>query len=546
MNASKLLVFFWILLPKMVYLQTQTDNDNIARLLSASQKALFNDNEKAYRNAQAALILAQKSKDTANIIHAFRIMGVTKWQESKFDSAMYYYNQALKFAEIKKDVAGKAGIFLNIGALHLHRKYYQEAIPVFQDAGILYASINDSSGLSKVYNNLGFAYKKTNRLDSALQYYQKSLTIKIPLADSLGIASTKANLANLYFELYADIDKAISLNLEALAYFESVDNFWEVTASYITIGQYYVKQKQFEKAKLYLDRAVDISKQQHYNDKLRNAYSSLEAFYLLKSDYKKAWFYKTEATKLELLALEEERNKAFAELEVAFETDRIKQKNQILMQQKDLSEIKLKTRANIIMVLTGAIAVVLLLLLILFVKSRELKRSLKKLVDRNLEIVDSQEEMRQLSETLSSHAREEIKYHSSALTDSLSKDILDRIITAFETEKVYRDADLSIIKFAETINTNKTYVSQIINEVYKMNFNSFINQKRINEALALLSNPDNKTYTIAYISTMVGFKSISVFNKAFKTETGVTPSFYLKTILEKNAFPSDLTETPDE
>jgi len=69
--------------------------------------------------------------------------------------------------------------------------------------------------------------------------------------------------------------------------------------------------------------------------------------------------------------------------------------------------------------------------------------------------------------------------------------------------------------------------------VLHKNFNGLINEYRIKEARRLFSEPDIERFTIEYISEKVGFSSISTFNRAFKKYLGVTPSFYLKTIVDK-------------
>ncbi len=97
-----------------------------------------------------------------------------------------------------------------------------------------------------------------------------------------------------------------------------------------------------------------------------------------------------------------------------------------------------------------------------------------------------------------------------------------------ENDKIYLNKDVNIRLIAEVLQTNKSYVSHIINDTYNKNFNSFINQYRIKEAVELLSNPDYNQYSIEGIAYEVGFNTKSSFNNAFKKETGVTPSFFKK------------------
>jgi len=62
-----------------------------------------------------------------------------------------------------------------------------------------------------------------------------------------------------------------------------------------------------------------------------------------------------------------------------------------------------------------------------------------------------------------------------------------------------------------------------------MNFNTFINTLRINEAKQILSDKDNNI-PLKELYLRLGFNTYSVFNEAFKKHVGVTPAFYLKTV----------------
>jgi AraC-like DNA-binding protein len=95
--------------------------------------------------------------------------------------------------------------------------------------------------------------------------------------------------------------------------------------------------------------------------------------------------------------------------------------------------------------------------------------------------------------------------------------------------KVYLEPSIVLKSLADRCNTNRSYLSQFINENYNMNFNTFINTLRINEAKQILSNKDNDI-PLKELYLRLGFNTYSVFNEAFKKHVGVTPSFYLKTI----------------
>ena len=97
--------------------------------------------------------------------------------------------------------------------------------------------------------------------------------------------------------------------------------------------------------------------------------------------------------------------------------------------------------------------------------------------------------------------------------------------------KVYLEPNLLIKTLAEKCETNRSYLSQFINERYNMNFSTFINTLRVNEAKQILSDKNNDI-PFKELYLRLGFNTYSVFNEAFKKHVGVTPAFYLKTVKE--------------
>ena len=57
-----------------------------------------------------------------------------------------------------------------------------------------------------------------------------------------------------------------------------------------------------------------------------------------------------------------------------------------------------------------------------------------------------------------------------------------------------------------------------------------INYYRVNEAKDLIESGALETYTMETIASKSGFTSLSVFNRSFKKETGITPTYFYKSI----------------
>lgn len=102
----------------------------------------------------------------------------------------------------------------------------------------------------------------------------------------------------------------------------------------------------------------------------------------------------------------------------------------------------------------------------------------------------------------------------------------------FEFEKIYLKSELRITDVANRISLTPNYVSKIVNENAKMNFNDFVNQYRINEVVEKFKNKEHQKKNIIALAQEAGFKSKSTFQTVFKKNTGKTPSQYLKELDE--------------
>jgi AraC-like DNA-binding protein len=127
-------------------------------------------------------------------------------------------------------------------------------------------------------------------------------------------------------------------------------------------------------------------------------------------------------------------------------------------------------------------------------------------------------------------AREEKqqKYKKSVL-QGLSKDkIVTRLKELMGEEKIYRQPELKLDEVASLLLINPHQLSELINDYMGMNFSSYINSYRVDEAKELLiKNPDQSTLSVGL---EVGFGSKPSFNNIFKQATGMTPSEYRKIV----------------
>ncbi len=90
-------------------------------------------------------------------------------------------------------------------------------------------------------------------------------------------------------------------------------------------------------------------------------------------------------------------------------------------------------------------------------------------------------------------------------------------------EKPYLWSDVSLEIFCKKLNTNRTYLSKLINDHYQMGFYDLLFEYRIRTAVEFLNNTQLNHISVEGIGEMAGFKSNSNFYKRFKKSIGMTP-----------------------
>ena len=128
------------------------------------------------------------------------------------------------------------------------------------------------------------------------------------------------------------------------------------------------------------------------------------------------------------------------------------------------------------------------------------------------------------------------KYQSSTLADATKEQLVDRIKAVMEGSNEIFSPDFSAHRLAELAETPYIHVSQVINEQLGCNFNILLGRYRIREACRRIADTEHYGHlNIEGISSSVGFRSRTTFSTAFRRETGLTPSEYMRIEKTKKA-----------
>lgn len=109
---------------------------------------------------------------------------------------------------------------------------------------------------------------------------------------------------------------------------------------------------------------------------------------------------------------------------------------------------------------------------------------------------------------------------------------LARRLEAAMAEGLYREPGLTVGSLAEHLGTREHRLRRIINQgLGYRNFSAFLNAHRLKEAKRLLADPDRAHDQVLTIALDLGYGSIAPFNRAFRAETGTTPTAFRRDAL---------------
>lgn len=123
-----------------------------------------------------------------------------------------------------------------------------------------------------------------------------------------------------------------------------------------------------------------------------------------------------------------------------------------------------------------------------------------------------------------------------------SEAALHERLTAAMEDGAHRTTGLTISALADQLETPEHRLRALINQrMGYRNFSAFLNRHRIAEARERLTDKENVDLPVLTIAMDLGYNSLATFNRAFRSETGTTPSEFRR----QNPMTATVTGTAD-
>ncbi len=452
-----------------------------------------------------------------------------------FDKSLKYSFKSLTYFNKTTDTLNMISCIGVIGNTYTEIADYPEALKYYKQALVLVKAINNNRILFSVYNNIGIVYDCETKHEAALEYYQKALHIQRKYLPEM--QELKSNiLINIGMTKKATkkYNEALKLYNQALEIAIKNKENRRISTIYFNKAEVYNLLANYDSSFQNIQKSLDYANENVYNWVLSESYLLISSLYKKRGDLNHSYLYLQKHINCKDSLINIKKLGNIAKIKLINETNKKELEIEQLEMANKLDKIKLKTYKNrLIFIVLLSLMSIVILSGFLFYKIR-IRKALFHIVGGNIKSMNDKKEIKRLKQLVKSqNPSNNNKYLKSSLDKDEKERITEIIEKALNEDKIFLDPNLTLEKFADISQTNRTYFSQVLNENFHKSFNDLINEYRTEEAKNLLISDYSSNYTLEAISKKVGFNSISTFNRIFKKHTGITPSFFLN-IYKKN------------
>lgn len=499
-------------------LETLTDSYYIINFFTEDEnKLLYNDS-----------IIALKEVHSSSLYpaNAYYNKGVYFFNKRNLIKATDNFIKAHEYANkyYNKDIIVRSK--QSLGLLKKETGDYKQALTLYKE-NFNYATSEDSILLSpydylEVIFSIASVYNELNEYDSLYHYNKLGIKESLRLKDTAKFNIFILNKSKALFN-ERKYDSSLFQLKKILPYYKSSNDHANLSVTYYYLAKNYLKLKE-DKIAIQLLKKVD-SLYQESNDarpktKVQESYALLTSYYRNQKQLEDLILYQDKSIALtnKLHANELYINKKIVN---DYDIPVILAENQKIVEEINATKERTKLFAYFLIII-----IISILIISFYLNSRRkvYKKRFEELIrkkDSTLDIKTIKREKPSIKTTLN-------------IPDAVTSKILVSL-EKFEENKEFLNSKISIAGLAKSIGTNPNYLSKTVNHFKEISFSQYINTLRITYAVDSLKNdPIYRKYTLKAIAAEFGFNNTESFSKAFYKETGIKPSFFMKSIEKTN------------
>ncbi|MFT6922594.1 MAG: tetratricopeptide (TPR) repeat protein [Crocinitomicaceae bacterium] len=277
-------------------LHPKKDTIRVNQLIVLIHEVYEFDVNKAENLIEEAEIICKELNYTKGKAHATYYKGHAAIIKSDFNRGINYFNEALKLYKTLNLKKGISYSLNGIGVAYYFQGDYTKAIEFYNKSASIDREMDNLGGVAGSFNNIGNIYADQGEYEKAIGYYEKAKNIKEQTEDFEGVARSYNNIGSIYGE-QGNFPKALENFNKALTICD--ENGFENHSLFFNIGSIYQMQGNYTKASLYLNRVLALNRKQDNKQEISACLNALGDFEKEQSYYKKALVFYNEALSID-------------------------------------------------------------------------------------------------------------------------------------------------------------------------------------------------------------------------------------------------------
>ncbi|WP_353123717.1 helix-turn-helix domain-containing protein [Dysgonomonas capnocytophagoides] len=375
---------------------------------------------------------------------------------------------------------------------------------------------------------IGICYANINQMDTSDYYFQstlksKDIVLNRPVYNAIALSHLACNAM-----LKGEYEKSLTLDLEVLPFLKRGDDYGHLAGMYACQCFSYFGMEESSQIAMLADSVLYYAHKDTYNKnkRLKQAYTILAKYSAKQGDIDKAQEYNDS-----LINIYKEEDKVCSSQYI------VQAKQNIAENEIETRKAEAETQRKAILIISIVFILSVTALSVIVVLYRRTQAAYRILVRKNQEWANSIEGIEGTFILNPIDCKNDDKNKLTPVgidnpSNNVSKEdlaVMSRIFSVVVGQKLYTSPGFNLEILSEHVGINRKYLSKAINNATGKNFNTYINEYRVKEAIRLLSDPANKLLPVDDIGKQVGFSNRNSFYESFRKMTGISPSQFKKT-----------------
>lgn len=488
--------------------------------LALAYKACVINAEKSTRQfySDSMVSNAVRTNDLALIASSYLTKGIVHYERMEHSKALDNYLKADQYASRTGNPLLIYKIKYGIAQIKYYLGFYDEAISLLRECVVYFKEENDRAYLNSLHA-LGLSYTKVGKYNLASETNQLGIDQGKLFEDtSMEFYFNHSEAINMCYK--GDFKSAVNKFNAVLPNIIRIKDYANESASYYYLGKSYWSLQQPDRAIIYFKKVDRIFQQQNYIlPDLRKAYEYLIDYYKHRSDSKSQLLYINQ-----LLSVDKELTVDYKYLlkKIVKEYDT----KELINAKNDIENTFLIMR-----VIAGIVVILMALIIVyLILKNRRNKKLFEELMKRDT--TNNMVQTSTVSEGSEIEVPESTELESSDKSRTyISPDIEAAIVKKlekFELNKKYLEKDMTVTKMASILHTNPKYVTKVIAKHRGKGTIEYITDLKLDYIVEMLKTESRyRNYTHKALGEEAGFRTTQNFTRAFKSHTGITPTYFI-------------------